>query len=277
MRLPSSHIFRRWVRSPEWFLAFSVLIVLALIALVLNMLLSAVGPGNAWGLTYGTIAALLMLGAALYGVRRRKPRLHAGHSHTWVQFHVYGGMLFLLLVFMHSGFRVPSGGVTWWLWFLSIWITVSGILGVALQKWIPRILTSGLTVEVVYERIPDLVRQIRDRAEEVALAATDPVRDFYLKNVAGALVAPQTRLIYYFDITGGSHTRTRQFEYLRRVLSSEDRKNLDQIESIYKTKLELDAHYTLQKPLRWWLYAHVPVSLMLLVLLAVHLYSVFYY
>ncbi len=241
------------------------------------MLFSVVSPGNAWGLTYGTIAALLMVGASLYGVRRRKPRFRAGRSHTWVQFHVYGGTIFLLLVFMHSGFQVPSGGVTWWLWFLSIWITASGLLGVTLQKWIPRILTSGLTVEVVYERIPELVSQIRDRAEEVALAATDPVRDFYQKNVAAALAAPQSRLIYYFDITGGGHSRARQFEYLRRVLSSDDRKNLDRIESIYKTKLELDAHYTLQKALRWWLYAHVPVSLMLLVLLAVHLFSVFYY
>ena len=272
-----SYTFRRWVRSPEWLLGFAALVVLALIAFLLNMLFSEVSPGSVWGLTYGTLAALLMVGAALYGVRRRKPRLHTGRSYTWVQFHVYGGMFFLLLVFMHSGFHVPSGGVTWWLWFLSIWIVVSGLIGVGLQKWIPRILTSGLTVEVVYERIPDLVRQVRDRAEEVVLAATDPVRDFYQKNVAGALVAPRTRLIYYFDITGGSQMQARQFEYLRRVLSSDDQKNLDQLESIYKTKLELDAHYTLQKALRWWLYAHVPVSLMLLVLLAVHLYSVFYY
>lgn len=277
MKLISGKIFRTWMQSSEWFLGFSAAAVLALIAFMLNMLLSTVSPGSAWALTYGTIAALLMVGAALYGVRRRKPRIHAGRSHTWVQFHVYGGMLFLLLVFMHSGFHVPSGGVTWWLWFLSIWITISGLLGVALQKWIPRILTSGLTIEVVYERIPELVREIRDRAEGVAIAGTDPVRDFYQKNVAAALVAPQTRLIYYFDITGGSHPRARQFEYLRRVLSSEDRNNLDQIESIYKTKLELDAHYTLQKALRWWLYAHVPVSLMLIVLLAVHLYSVFHY
>ena len=277
VRLLSNHIIRKWVRSPEWFVGFLILLTLASLTFLLNMLFSVVSPGNAWGLTYGTIAALLMGGAALYGVRRRKPRLHAGRSHTWVQFHVYGGTIFLLLVLMHSGFQVPSGGVTWWLWFLSIWITASGLLGVALQKWIPRILTSGLTVEVVYERIPDLVSQIRDRAEGVALAATDPVRDFYQKKVAASLVAPQTRLIYYFDITGGGHSRARQFEYLRRVLSSDDRKNLDRIESIYKTKLELDAHYTLQKALRWWLYTHVPVSLILIVLLAVHLYSVFYY
>lgn len=268
---------QKWVRSPAWFLGFAAISIVLLAVYGLNMLLADVAPGSAWGLTYGTMAALLLLGAALYGVRRRRLRYNVGRSHTWVQFHVYGGTVFLLLVFMHSGFHVPSGSLTWWLWFFSIWITISGLGGIGLQKWIPRILTSGLAVEVVYERIPELVIEIRKRAERVIATCTDPVKNFYQKDLAPALAAPQTRLIYYFDITGGSQMRTRQFEYLRRFLSSEERENLDNLESIYKTKLELDAHYTLQKALRWWLYAHLPVSLILVVLLALHLYSVFYY
>jgi hypothetical protein len=36
-------------------------------------------------------------------------------------------------------------------------------------------------------------------------------------------------------------------------------------------------HNTLQKPLRWWLYAHVPVSLVLVALVAIHLVTVLVY
>ena len=39
----------------------------------------------------------------------------------------------------------------------------------------------------------------------------------------------------------------------------------------------MDAHFTLQQILRMWLYLHLPGSLLLLALLAAHLYSVWAY
>ena len=54
-------------------------------------------------------------------------------------------------------------------------------------------------------------------------------------------------------------------------------RKLDDLQAMYKTKLEIDAHYTLQKALRWWLYLHVPVSIVLIVLLALHIFAVVYY
>jgi hypothetical protein len=160
---------------------------------------------------------------------------------------------------------------------VSLWVTISGLIGVALQQWLPKILTSGLSVEAVYERIPDLIAQIRARAEKLVETCTDPVQEFYRKNIAIALAAPQPKMIYYLDITGGIQSRTRQFEYLRRVLAADEQAKLDRIESMFKTKLELDAHYTLQKALRWWLYTHVPLSIVLLLLVGLHLYAVWYY
>ncbi len=267
----------RFISSPAWFVGFLVAVLLALVVFGLNSLMSEVRPGSAWGLTYGWIAASLMVGAALYGMRRRMLAVNLGRSQMWVQFHVYGGALFMLLVLMHSAFKVPSGQLAWWLWALSLWVTISGIVGVLLQKWIPRLLASGLAVEVVYERIPELVNQIRAKAEELLDSCTDAVRDFYSKSVAPSLVAPQPRIMYYFDITGGIHSRIKEFRYIGQFLSGQDKKALDELESMYKTKLELDAHYTLQKALRWWLYLHVPVSIVLVLLLVLHVYAVVFY
>ena len=268
---------QRFVRSPQWAYAFVAAVVLCLLAYLINGLVSEVNAGNWWGLTYGTLATALMLGAAFYGIRRRKLNTDIGKSQTWVQFHIYGGTVFMLLVFMHGGFHLPSGTMNWLLWLLSLWVTVSGIVGVALQKWIPKLLTSGLAVEAIYERIPELVAQIRDRAEKLAETCADPVRDFYQRNVAVAMAGPSPRAIYYIDITGGIQSRMKQFEYLRQFVSGDEREKVDQLRSLYKTKLELDAHYTLQKALRWWLYTHVPISLVLIVLVALHVYAVWYY
>ncbi len=272
---------KNWIQSPPWFWAFVISVAVGLSAYLLNWTIAEVHPYTAWGMSYGIAAAVLMTGVALYGLRRRTKKISSkyrlGTSQTWLQFHLYGGALFLLLVFMHTGFRVPSGILTWWLWFLSLWITLSGFLGVLLQKWIPKILASGLAIEVLYERIPALVGEIREKAENLIQTCGDTIQEFYQTHLAAALAAPQPRLIYYADITGGIHARTKQFDYLRRFLPAGEKAKLDQLEAIYKTKLELDAHYTLQKALRWWLYLHLPVSLVLFVLLGLHLYAVLYY
>jgi len=269
------------VDSPKWFWTFVFLAVASVLGYCAAVIYAEVSPGNLWGLTFGTIASLLMLVAALYGLRRRlmsfSSRLGLGKARTWLQFHIYGGALFLLFMFMHTGFVLPSGPLNWLLYGFSIWVTISGLFGVFLQKWIPRILASGLSVEVIYERIPELVAEMRFEADKLVETCTQPVKDFYLQKVVLALAAPKTRLIYYLDITGGIQSEFRQFAYLGKVLSEKDSESLQQLEAIYKTKLELDAHYTLQKALRIWLYAHVPTSLFLLVLVALHLFVVRYY
>lgn len=267
----------RYVQSPQWALAFAISTGTFAVMYVLNMLLDEINPGNWWGLTYGTVASLLMLGAGLYAVRRRMLKRDLGKSKAWVQFHLYGGTLAGLLVLLHTGFRLPHGLFDWMLWLLSIWVTLSGLLGVALQQWIPKILSSGLSVEAMYERIPELVEQIRARAEKMVESCTEPVRDFYRSNIAAALIAPQPRLIYYIDVTGGIQSSIKQFGFLRKVLSLEEKEKLDQLQDLYRTKLELDAHYSLQRPLRWWLATHVPLSLVLLLMVALHIWAVWYY
>lgn len=274
-------VLKNWVQSPAWFWSFVIASVLSLLTYALNAAIAEIHPGNVWGLTYGTLASLLLAGAALYGLRRRMVKFAArnklGTSRNWVQFHLYGGTLFLLLTFMHTGFHLPHGPLNWWMWILAIWVTLSGILGVLLQKWIPKILASGLSLEVVYERIPELITEIKNKAEELVNNATEPVKEFYQKNLAPAFLAPSPRWIYYFDITGGIQAQIKKFEFVKKLLPGEEKMKLEQLESMYRTKLELDAHYTLQKVLRLWLYTHVPLSLVLLLLVILHLYAVLVY
>ena len=270
-----------WVDSPFWFRLFAAGVAACGVAYGSNWMLAEIRPYNVWGLTYGTLAAVLMAGTGMLGLRRRMNRmalrLGLGKAQSWLQFHIYGGALATLLMFMHTGFRIPHGVLTWWLWLLTIVVTASGLLGVFLQKWIPKILSSGLAVEVLYERIPELIVELREQANTVIQTCTEPVKEFYRKEVALALARPQPRFIYYLDITGGIHTRIKQFDYLRGLLPAEEKAKLDQLQGFYKTKLEIDAHYTLQRTLRWWLFLHVPLSLVVLVLLAIHLLAVWYF
>lgn len=272
---------RKLIQSSTWFYAFLAATALCLLTYIANAAVSEIKAGNIWGLSYGTAATLLMLGASLYGVRRRAAgpasRLGLGSSFHWLQFHLYGGVLFALLVLMHSGFKMPDGALHLWLWWLSLWVTASGLVGIFIQKWVPTMLSSALSIEVIYERIPELIQEIRRSADELVLSCSEPVRDFYRKKIVRSLKAPGPKPIYLIDITGGIQRRLKQFEFLKRVLTSEERQKLGRLELLYKSKLEMDAHYTLQKLLRWWLYIHVPASILLLVLVAIHLYAIYYY
>ncbi len=270
----------RWVQRPDWLAAFAVALGLCLVALLINALVSEVRPGSGWGRTYGTLAVLLMLAAALLGVRRRTMRLSRlpiGKTQDWVQLHVYGGTLFLVLVLMHTGPRLPRTAFSAWLLALSVWVAASGVLGVALRKWVPRLLTSSLSLEVLYERIPELIAGVRTRCEALAAAGSTPLQDMFRRRLAPDLVRPRARLIYFVDPKAGIQDRLRELDFLRRLLGAEDQARLDELQSLYKAKLEMDAHYTLQRALRWWLYGHVPVSFVLLLLAAIHVVTVLAY
>lgn len=268
-------------QASVWRWSFLAAAGLGVTAFVVNALLAEVASGNAWGLGYGVAAAALLAATGLYGVRRRAMRRITrsgwGSARAWLWLHVYGGLLFLLLVLMHSGFRWPTGALTGWLWGLSAWTVASGLVGLVGQRWIPRVLTSGLAVEVHYDRIPELIADLRRQAEETAAASSPPVRELFRRRIAPALDRPRRRLIYFIDITGGIRSRLQELDYLRGFLEGEDKERLMKLERLLRSKLEIDAHFTLQQALRLWLWLHVPTSMLLIALVALHVFTVTYY
>jgi len=264
----------------RWIAAGLAAITASVVAFALNATLGEVSPANVWGMTYGILAAVLLVAAALYGVRRRAMKTGtrlAGRTRSWLWLHVWGGGLFLLLVSMHSGFAWPTGALTWWLFLLAWWTVLSGFLGLSLQSWIPRVLSSGLSLEVNYERIPALVDEVRSKAEALVSGADSAISELYRKSLAPELAAPRRRFAYFSDITGGIRSRLTEVDYLRRFLPADEKRKLTELEKLFRAKLEMDAHYTLQRALRWWLYLHVPTSLVLLGLVVLHVWTVLYY
>jgi hypothetical protein len=203
--------------------------------------------------------------------------MRLGRSAVWLRIHLCGGVLFALLVLMHTDFRIPSGTLNRALWALSLWVTATGLAGLWIQRWIPRAMSSGLSDEVHYDRIPELVSGLAARAEAFAISCSEPIQAFYRTSLAAAFASPRPSFIYYADVTGGRRARKRQFEYLARALGAEERGKLDNLEAMYRSKLELDAHYSLQRALRWWLVAHVPFSIVLLLLVGLHVFFVLSY
>jgi hypothetical protein len=260
-----------------WAIAWTASLAFCGLVLVANAVWSTVDPATTWGLAYGIAAAVLLVVTCVYSMRRRLPRRGPFAAHTWLRIHVFCGVFFVLLVLMHSGFRLPAGPLGTALWVLTLWTAFSGAVGLLIQWWIPRALSSGLATEVHYDRIPALVANITERAEQLAAQSSEAVRRYYQDTLASLMGGPQPKLIYFVDVTGGIQTRVRDFEYLRRFADEDEGRRISELRDLLGAKLEADAHYTLQRALRWWVYGHVPLVGLLLVLVAVHVAAILYY
>src|ERR1043166_6039692 len=109
--------------------------------------------GTPLGLIFGSVAFLIFLFASALGIRKKKRTWPIGSVQFWLKAHIWLTVLTIPLVLFHCGFH--SGGThTSWLMVLYVIVMGSGFFGLALQQFMPRLMTERLPREVVFEQIP---------------------------------------------------------------------------------------------------------------------------
>jgi hypothetical protein len=151
-----------------WILACLAVLAVATAAYVPYHLSALPGPsGGSWpGLMYGGAGLALMLYAAVLGARRTVPTWRLGRATTWMSGHVWLGLLSLPLILFHSGFQL-GGPLTLVLMILFVVVVGSGVFGVAVQQFLPRLMLEEVPLETVYEQIDAVVAQLRAEADEM--------------------------------------------------------------------------------------------------------------
>ena len=107
-----------------------------------------------------------MLYAGLLGARKKVPVWRIGRAQTWMRGHIWLGSLSLPLILFHGGFafRGPLTAVMMWMFFIVI---ASGMLGALIQHYIPRMMTSRVPMETIYEEIPHVRAQLCEEADQL--------------------------------------------------------------------------------------------------------------
>jgi hypothetical protein len=263
----------RQALSPKQPLNFAIAGAAALLCLGLYGAAKALGPWSpkrGLGLVFGILAALLFVFEMLYPARRPRAR-PLRSAKAWAQAHVYLGAIAFLAVVIHADFGWPHGGMGWALLLLSAWTTATGLAGVWLQKWVPLALSDGLRVEALYERIPTLVAELADEADQLVREAGDDVLSrFYRNDVRASLSAVTPSWAYLFDVRRGRERALEPFRRIAPFVAAPQREAVDDLQQIFVEKLELDAQYSLQGLLRSWLIFHAPPAGLLMGLLAIH-------
>jgi len=310
-----------------WALASLAILAISSTVYALYAFESPQGPrcGSLAGLSFGVIGFAFMLFAALLGARKRVPTWRIGRAQAWMRGHLWLGFLALPIILFHGGFHF-GGTLTRVLMWLLIITVFSGVFGAALQHYIPRVMTSDVPLETIYDevgRVRALLCEEADRAIELlcgnlglskyssgeglraggftalrtiapsavplrtsaavsagasaAVAAAPeiillseeesaPLRRFYLDEMRPFLGRPKQRGLRLADAAKASSA----FAGLRTLLPAAAHVTLADLEDICDEARQLTRQERLHHWLHGWLLLHIPLSLALILLGAVH-------
>lgn len=253
------------------------------------------GPrGSTWfGLGYGTVSLVLMLFAALIGVRRKFRHWNLGRAETWLKGHIWLGLLSFVLMFLHAGFRT-GGSLTIWLIVLFTIVVVTGIHGLIMQAIVPRLLMAQVHIETVIDQTPVAIERLREEAARVVsevcgplpgaeveegkrkakqtepLEGSEPLKAFFLGDVAAYLENGRGRL-------GNPGGRDALFAQVRHMSGTGVHEALERLLELCEERRQLAIQTRLQGWLHGWMILHLPAAAALVLLSLVHAVMSLYY
>jgi hypothetical protein len=273
------------------------------------------GPrgGSAVGLAFGVIGFGFMIFAALLGARKRVPTWRIGRAQAWMRGHLWLGLLSLPVILFHGGFHF-GGTLTSVLMWLLIITVVSGVFGAGLQHYVPRVMTTDVKLETIYDEIGNVRKLLREEADRgveaicgplgiaksakedgqraggfsalrtmgttsggaaVAAAAetvvlteeeSAPLRKFYLSEMRPFLEQPRLRGSRLSDADKAHGA----FSGLQTLMPQAAQVTVQDLEDICDEARQLVRQERLHQLLHGWLLVHIPISLALILLGAVH-------
>jgi hypothetical protein len=304
LRIDETH--RRWA---VW---TCILLALAAIAYIPYAWLSPRGAsgGSVAGLIYGIIGYGMMVFAALLGIRKKFPIWRIGRAQTWMRGHLWLGLLSYPIILLHGAFHFGGPLTLTMMWIFTV-VIVSGLVGAALQHYMPRLMTERVPFETIYDQIDRVRTQLLKEADELLASVAKSANQYGLvvPSLTGILdiralgdlrtaaattttttlirvenqAITELRNVYektvkpYLSVRGahGHVLADRRnskavFAQLRTVSPSTVHQMVDDLENICEEKRDLDRQSRMHKLLHGWLLVHVPLSVALIVLGAIH-------
>ncbi len=131
------------------------------------------GGGSLPGFACGVAGGAIILFEMLLWPRKKVRAWRIGRAETWMKAHIWLGMLSVPLLVLHSGFRW-GGTLSTLVMILFLAVIGSGVFGLVLQQFLPRVMLNRLPAETIYSQIDRLSDQLREEADRLVLATCGP-------------------------------------------------------------------------------------------------------
>ena len=237
--------------------------------------------GSIEGLIYGVAGTGLIAVLMYLGIRRRSYASSMGTLQGWVSAHVYLGLLTLLLIPLHAGFRFGWDVHTLAFVLLAV-VVLSGVLGLFLYRTIPGRLTRYEAGQQADKIDPEIARLLSDM-RALMKDKSDALVQIYKAELATSQSRASKGWSLLLKGQGGDLLAGRSADLARKVSSipPSDQATFQILSQLLlkKTQLEVNLLHQMQlrNVLQAWLYVHVPVSIAMVFAVGVHLIAVFLY
>jgi hypothetical protein len=221
---------------------------------------------------WALVVAMVLL--TIYNLRKKIDFLPAVFSSRhWLWAHLVTGYLSVFLFVLHVGLRLPEGLLETTLWIQFVVVIGSGIAGHYVSRRFPHLL-SDRGQEVLYERIPVLIRQQRERVEEAVLSAARgdslEIPEFYQQRLADYFAGPRHLWQHLFKSRRPVQVLLRGLDGLEKLSGRGEQEVIEEVRAAILAKDDLDFHHAHQTVLKYWLFLHVPLAYSLLVVMSLH-------
>lgn len=270
---------------------------IALAALILYEIYVFSAPngasGGSWqGMLFGIAGTACMIYAGLLSGRKSVPKWRIGKSQTWLRGHIWFGLLSVPLILMHSGFR--WGGLVEQLLMLTFAVVIaSGVLGIALQNILPRLMSNLAPAQAIAPQIHVACQKLLQSAEiTVQRQCADQFLAPLSQRSGDVDFSPERELarFYWNQLStflkpdsdfkhelANPTLATARFSRLRDSVSEQFLPVIEELELACNERRQLLSQQRIHNWLHGWLCIHVPLSVTLLVLGVVHVFMSVYY
>jgi hypothetical protein len=228
-------------------------------------------PGGLFGHALGIVGFLLMLSTEmLYSLRKRVRAFAFGQTSTWLQVHIFTGIVGSYLVLLHTGGKF--GGLAGVLTLLTVIVVASGFVGRYIYTAVPRTL-DGVEVAVL-----DLEAQIKAADRQLQALGIRRLGKMPLSYVTAL---PQRG---WMLVLGRHYLRWRQQRRLRRALrelGAAGEAKAAQLQELltarYRLLMQVHSLAGTRRLLAVWHLVHIPLGGALFMLAFIHIGGALYY
>jgi hypothetical protein len=267
-------INKRWSRRGTRLLVSGTFILL--IGWVLQVYATAL-KNSQW--LSGWILVALIVVLMLYNARKKIPFLPIGRNRSWLQLHLYVGLIATFVFMMHLQWRWPDGYIEFPLALLFVIISASGVAGILMSRLFARRLAHQ-GEQLIFERIPGFAVTLRDSAEalvrdSIETTESTTLADFYSRNVAEFFARPRFSFRYLFNSRRRYFKLTNELAAQERYMNDKETEFAEQLLDLVTQKNSLDIQYALQLTLKSWLFVHIPLTYAMVLVLLAHIVLVY--
>ncbi|QJW93041.1 hypothetical protein [Frigoriglobus tundricola] len=240
-------------------------------------------PSSPLGVFCGVVGGLIVIFEMLILPRKWFRGQRLGRTRTWLQWHVWMGLICLPVILVHAGFGF-GGPLTTVTLVLFLLVTASGVWGLIMQQWLPQKLLEEIPGETIASQIDRMGDYHADEAARLvsALVTVPPEAESAEPVVSGPLAA---ELVAFRDdlllpyLHSGDRSNSplatptdaeQRFARLREAVPGAAQQTLDRLQELAELRRRWDTQTRINFWLHNWLLLHLPLSVGMSSLMVLH-------